>query len=212
MRLLTAFLQRTKEEHITLVPCLTNNEAEMGEQRTPREIVISEASSSTGEKAAADVQSDNEHNGDRSSDPADAPGGHTFTDQTNFVPVRTIITVCHGQEEFRGTVSGSNFHSRYFLLVPRWTFVRQKIFKADRRVRTDHVAVVLMDQTTLAASLTIVSNALDAGDEQAWIAGSYFLCEHPTLNARQNGTDNRTGLRPVFSSSMADFQTSGPGR
>jgi hypothetical protein len=32
-----------------------------------------------------------------------------------------------------------------------------------------------MDQTTLAASLTIVSNALNAGDEQAWIAGGYFV-------------------------------------
>ncbi|KXT12860.1 hypothetical protein AC579_5381 [Pseudocercospora musae] len=35
--------------------------------------------------------------------------------------------------------------------------------------------LALMDQTTLAASLTIVSNALDAGDEQAWISGAYFV-------------------------------------
>ncbi|PPJ50779.1 hypothetical protein CBER1_07462 [Cercospora berteroae] len=35
--------------------------------------------------------------------------------------------------------------------------------------------LALMDQTTLAASLTIVSNALNAGDEQAWIAGAYFV-------------------------------------
>ncbi|KAF2165013.1 hypothetical protein M409DRAFT_67678 [Zasmidium cellare ATCC 36951] len=35
--------------------------------------------------------------------------------------------------------------------------------------------LALIDQTTLAASLTIVSNALNAGDEQAWIASAYFV-------------------------------------
>lgn len=32
-----------------------------------------------------------------------------------------------------------------------------------------------MDQTTLAAALTIVSRELDATSESAWIAGAYFL-------------------------------------
>lgn len=35
--------------------------------------------------------------------------------------------------------------------------------------------VALMDQTTLAASLNIVSRALGAGSKSAWIAGAYFL-------------------------------------
>ncbi|KAL6703420.1 hypothetical protein ACN47E_009679 [Coniothyrium glycines] len=35
--------------------------------------------------------------------------------------------------------------------------------------------LALMDQTTLAASLTIVSRELDASGESAWIAGAYFL-------------------------------------
>ncbi|KAH6644101.1 major facilitator superfamily domain-containing protein [Boeremia exigua] len=35
--------------------------------------------------------------------------------------------------------------------------------------------LALMDQTTLAASLTIVSRDLDASSESAWIAGAYFL-------------------------------------
>ncbi|CAO2647203.1 Nn.00g081250.m01.CDS01 [Neocucurbitaria sp. VM-36] len=35
--------------------------------------------------------------------------------------------------------------------------------------------LALMDQTTLAASLTIVSKSLNASSESAWIAGAYFL-------------------------------------
>ncbi|KAH7079547.1 major facilitator superfamily domain-containing protein [Paraphoma chrysanthemicola] len=35
--------------------------------------------------------------------------------------------------------------------------------------------LALMDQTTLAAALTIVSRDLDASSESAWIAGAYFL-------------------------------------
>lgn len=35
--------------------------------------------------------------------------------------------------------------------------------------------VTLMDQTTLAASLTIVSSQLDAGSQASWIAGGYFV-------------------------------------
>jgi hypothetical protein len=35
--------------------------------------------------------------------------------------------------------------------------------------------VALMDQTTLAASLSIVSSALNAGTKSSWIAGAYFM-------------------------------------
>lgn len=35
--------------------------------------------------------------------------------------------------------------------------------------------LALMDQTTLAASLTIIAKDLDASSESAWIAGAYFL-------------------------------------
>lgn len=35
--------------------------------------------------------------------------------------------------------------------------------------------LALMDQTTLAAALTIVSRDLDASSESSWIAGAYFL-------------------------------------
>ncbi|RAR00073.1 MFS general substrate transporter [Stemphylium lycopersici] len=60
-----------------------------------------------------------------------------FNDQTNYVPVKTIIT----------------------------------IFLACASVDL----LALMDQTTLAASLTIVSKDLGASSESAWIAGAYFL-------------------------------------
>jgi hypothetical protein len=32
-----------------------------------------------------------------------------------------------------------------------------------------------MDQTTLAASLSIVGNALNASDQTSWISGAYFV-------------------------------------
>ncbi|EAW13405.1 putative MFS drug transporter [Aspergillus clavatus NRRL 1] len=35
--------------------------------------------------------------------------------------------------------------------------------------------VALMDQTTLAASLSIIGNALDASDQTSWISGAYFV-------------------------------------
>ncbi|USP72806.1 hypothetical protein yc1106_00080 [Curvularia clavata] len=60
-----------------------------------------------------------------------------FNEQTNYVPVKTVIT----------------------------------IFVACASVDL----LALIDQTTLGASLTIVSRALDADSERAWIAGAYFL-------------------------------------
>lgn len=32
-----------------------------------------------------------------------------------------------------------------------------------------------MDQTTLAASLSIIGNALNASDKTSWISGGYFV-------------------------------------
>ncbi|KAF2845032.1 carbohydrate-binding module family 13 protein [Plenodomus tracheiphilus IPT5] len=61
----------------------------------------------------------------------------TFNEQTNYVPVKTIIM----------------------------------IFLACATVDL----LALMDQTTLAASLTIISKDLDASSESAWVAGAYFL-------------------------------------
>ncbi|EOA84351.1 uncharacterized protein SETTUDRAFT_119530 [Exserohilum turcica Et28A] len=60
-----------------------------------------------------------------------------FNEQTNYVPVKTIIT----------------------------------IFLACASVDL----LALMDQTTLGASLTIVSKELNADRDSAWIAGAYFL-------------------------------------
>ncbi|KAH8731930.1 major facilitator superfamily domain-containing protein [Phaeosphaeriaceae sp. PMI808] len=62
---------------------------------------------------------------------------HDFNEQTNYVPVKVIIT----------------------------------IFLACASVDL----LALMDQTTLAAALTIVSRDLNASSESAWIAGAYFL-------------------------------------
>ncbi|EMR62672.1 hypothetical protein MGN70_008960 [Eutypa lata] len=62
---------------------------------------------------------------------------HVFNEQTNYVPVRKIIT----------------------------------IFLACASVDL----LALMDQTTLAASLHIVANALDANSQAAWFASGYFI-------------------------------------
>lgn len=35
-----------------------------------------------------------------------------------------------------------------------------------------------MDQTTLAASLSIIGNALGASDKTSWISGGYFVYVH----------------------------------
>jgi MFS family permease len=56
---------------------------------------------------------------------------------------------------------------QYFISV----LTHQQIFLACASVDL----LALMDQTTLAASLTIVSKDLNASNESAWIAGAYFL-------------------------------------
>ncbi|KAJ3579011.1 hypothetical protein NPX13_g1554 [Xylaria arbuscula] len=72
--------------------------------------------------------------------PADIPEPpliHQFNEQTNYVPVKTIIT----------------------------------IFLACASVDL----IALIDQTTLAASLTIVADALGGGSQVAWIANGFFI-------------------------------------
>ncbi|GAP93408.1 putative tetracycline efflux protein [Rosellinia necatrix] len=71
---------------------------------------------------------------------ADAPKSaeiHQFNEQTNYVPVKTIIT----------------------------------IFLACASVDL----IALIDQTTLAASLYIVADALGGGNQAAWIANGFFI-------------------------------------
>ncbi|KAL7624932.1 hypothetical protein AAE478_004146 [Parahypoxylon ruwenzoriense] len=62
---------------------------------------------------------------------------HVFNEQTNYVPVKTVIT----------------------------------IFLACASVDL----LALMDQTTLAASLYIIGDALKASDQVSWIASGYFI-------------------------------------
>jgi Na+/melibiose symporter-like transporter len=77
----------------------------------------------------------------------------SFNEQTNYVPKKTIITVCYITKHVSVRVS----HPQIFLAC----------------ASVDLLA--LMDQTTLAAALTIVSRDLNASSESAWIAGAYFL-------------------------------------
>lgn len=80
-----------------------------------------------------------------------------FNEQTNYVPKRTIITVRLAQTkrtENSLTMTGS-----------------VQIFLACSSVDL----LALMDQTTLAASLSIIGNALGASDKTSWISGGYFV-------------------------------------
>lgn len=81
----------------------------------------------------------------------DAPPA--FNEQTHYVPVKTIITV------------------RYSSALCTSAEVLAQIFLACASVDL----LALMDQTTLAASLTIITKDLGASSESAWIAGAYFV-------------------------------------
>lgn len=85
-----------------------------------------------------------------------------FNEQTNYVPKRTIITVCvwpNGNEAIGALIAA---------------FLYQ-IFLACSSVDL----LALMDQTTLAASLSIIGNALGASDQTSWISGGYFVYVSP---------------------------------
>lgn len=79
---------------------------------------------------------------------------HLLTDQTRYVSVKKIIMV---RLAFNTLVCPADVGVQVFLTCSS----------------VDLIA--LMDQTTLAASLNIISQALDAGSQKPWIAGAYFL-------------------------------------
>jgi hypothetical protein len=68
--------------------------------------------------------------------------------------------------------------------------------------------LALMDQTTLAASLSIIGNALGASDQTSWISGGYFVYALPRLSMLAN-TDTPAEHQRVSSYYMANFLTSG---
>jgi hypothetical protein len=114
-------------------------------------------------------------------------GAHVeFNEQTNYVPKRTIITV---------SVPRSNMATK--LMPPQ-------IFLACSTVDL----LALMDQTTLAASLSIIGNALGASDQTSWISGGYFVYALPRLSMLAN-TDTLAEHQHVSSYYMANFLTSG---
>lgn len=76
-----------------------------------------------------------------------------FNEQTHYVPVKTIITV------------------RRNTIIRNKPLMISQIFLACASVDL----LALIDQTTLAASLTIIAKDLGASSESAWIAGAYFL-------------------------------------
>lgn len=79
-----------------------------------------------------------------------------FNEQTNYVSKRKIITVrC--------------FHFGIEFLFQKIDVLQ--IFIACASV--DFLA--LMDQTTLSASLSTISNALNANNQASWIAAGYFV-------------------------------------
>ncbi|KAI5865202.1 hypothetical protein GGS23DRAFT_414398 [Durotheca rogersii] len=87
------------------------------------------------------------------------PEVHVFNEQTNYVPVKTVVTV-----SVRG-YKGIN------LLPSLGVLTGWEIFLACASVDL----VALMDQTTLAASLYIISDALEASNQASWIASGYFI-------------------------------------
>ncbi|RHZ47397.1 putative MFS drug transporter [Aspergillus thermomutatus] len=78
----------------------------------------------------------------------------------------TVVEVT-GDAETKG--AGQHVFNEQTNYVPRSTIIT--IFLACSTVDL----VALMDQTTLAASLSIVGNALNASDQTSWISGAYFV-------------------------------------
>ena len=67
---------------------------------------------------------------------------------------------------------GSLFNNRPMLYMPAdMASQGSQIFLSAASVDL----LALMDQTTLAASLYIIGNALRAGDQVSWIASGYFM-------------------------------------
>lgn len=78
-----------------------------------------------------------------------------FTDQTNHLPQRQVITV-----SFRGNRNTESY-----------TKSRYQVFLACASV--DFVA--LIDQTTLAVALSTIGSDLKATTQVSWIASGYFM-------------------------------------
>ncbi|GAQ07683.1 hypothetical protein ALT_5004 [Aspergillus lentulus] len=78
----------------------------------------------------------------------------------------TVVEVTEGTET---KAAGQHVFNEQTNYVPRSTIIT--IFLACSTVDL----VALMDQTTLAASLSIVGNALNASDQTSWISGAYFV-------------------------------------
>ena len=80
-----------------------------------------------------------------------------FNSQTNYAPNSKIITVSFSSSRQRSSLCvGSS---------------KSEIFLASASVDL----LALMDQTTLAASLTIIGRALNASSQINWISGAYFV-------------------------------------
>ncbi|GFG21734.1 uncharacterized MFS-type transporter C1399.02 [Aspergillus udagawae] len=78
----------------------------------------------------------------------------------------TVVEVTEGAES---KAAGQHVFNEQTNYVPRSTIIT--IFLACSTVDL----VALMDQTTLAASLSIVGSALNASDQTSWISGAYFV-------------------------------------
>ncbi|KAH1389354.1 hypothetical protein KXW83_007337 [Aspergillus fumigatus] len=78
----------------------------------------------------------------------------------------TIVEVTEGTET---KTEGQHVFNEQTNYVPKSTIIT--IFLACSTVDL----VALMDQTTLAASLSIVGNALNASNQASWISGAYFV-------------------------------------
>ncbi|PKX93331.1 putative MFS drug transporter [Aspergillus novofumigatus IBT 16806] len=84
-------------------------------------------------------------------------------------PPSSSGTVVEATEGTESKAAGQHVFNEQTNYVPRSTIIT--IFLACSTVDL----VALMDQTTLAASLSIVGSALNASDQTSWISGAYFV-------------------------------------
>ncbi|GIC94831.1 putative MFS drug transporter [Aspergillus udagawae] len=89
--------------------------------------------------------------------------------QQESIPPSSSETVVEVTEGAESKAAGQHVFNEQTNYVPRSTIIT--IFLACSTVDL----VALMDQTTLAASLSIVGSALNASDQTSWISGAYFV-------------------------------------
>ncbi|GIK07834.1 hypothetical protein Aspvir_003503 [Aspergillus viridinutans] len=92
-----------------------------------------------------------------------------ISQQQESIPPSSSGTVVEVTEGAETKATGQHVFNEQTNYVPRSTIIT--IFLACSTVDL----VALMDQTTLAASLSIVGNALNASDQTSWISGAYFV-------------------------------------